>query len=230
MHLSDRLAMVASFVTPGSCISDVGCDHGYLSIWLVENDVCKRIIASDIRPGPLQKGMDNAERFGVDEKIEFRLCDGLADIEESEVDEIVICGMGGEVISTILSDSPWSLKKRLILNPASKADQLRSFLYSNGMEIVSERLVMDSGLMYNVIEARPGNVYLPSPAETYVSPALLVSGDPLLEKYLNRIEGILEDAYRGTAASSKAHDVERCEFFRQALEGVIEMKRKICHD
>lgn len=230
MHLSDRLALVASFITPGCRVADVGCDHGYLSIWLAENERCSKIIASDIRPDPLQKGKNNAVRYGVDDKIDFRLCSGLTEIDEDEIDEVIICGMGGEVISTILSDSPWSMNKRLILNPASKADQLRNFLYSRGMQIVSERLVMDAGLMYNIIEAIPGTVYTPSPAETYVSPALLASQDPLLEKYLDRMEKILDDAYRGTAASSKAHDVQRCEFFHSALMGVKEMKRGICHD
>lgn len=230
MQLSDRLSLIASLVTPGCRIADVGCDHGYLSIWLAENEVCANIIASDIRPAPLQKGKNNAEKYGVFDKIDFRLCSGLSGIDEDETDEIVICGMGGEVISSILSESPWALKKRLILNPASKADQLRSFLYGNGMDIVSERLVMDAGLMYNVIEAVSGDVYIPSPAETYVSLALLKSNDPLLERYLSRIERILEDAYRGTAASSKPHDVERCEFFRQALQGVKEMIEEFCHD
>ena len=230
MHLSDRLSLVASLVTKGCRIADVGCDHGYLSIWLAQNEICSNIIASDIRPGPLQKGRTNAVKYGVDNRIDFRLCNGLSDVEESEVDEIVICGMGGEVISSILSADAWSMKKRLVLNPASKADQLRSFLYANGMDIVSERLVMDAGLMYNILEAVPGDVHLPTPAETYVSPALLNSKDPLLGNYLARIERILDDAYRGTSASSKPHDVVRCEFFRLALEGVKEMIKEVCHD
>ncbi len=230
MRLSDRLAIVAGLVTKGCRVADVGCDHGYLSIWLAENRICSSIIASDIRPDPLQKGKTNAVKFGVDELIDFRLCNGLSEVSPDEVDEIVICGMGGEVIASILTDSPWSLEKRLILNPASKADQLRVFLYGAGMDIVSERLVMDAGLMYNIIEACPGEVYVPSPAETYVSPALLKSEDALLSKYLDRMEGILNAAYRGTAASSKPHDVERCEFFKMALDGVKEMKKEACHD
>ena len=174
--------------------------------------------------------MDNAARYSVADKIDFRLCSGLSAVAEDETDEVIICGMGGEVISAILSESPWSLKKRLILNPASKADKLRSYLYSNGMDIVSERLVMDSGLMYNIIEAVPGNTYEPSPAETYVSPALLASKDPLLSRYLDRMEKILHDACIGTAASSKPHDAERYVFFRRALDGVREMKRGACID
>ncbi len=230
MQLSQRLGTVASMVTPGCRIADVGCDHGYLSIWLAYNRVCSGIIASDIRQGPLQKGIDNAAKSNVSDRIDFRLCGGLSDVDEEEVDEIIICGMGGEVISSILEESPWSLKKRLILNPASKADILRGFLYKNGMAIATERLVIDSGLMYNIIEAVPKRVFMPTPAQLYVSPALLNSGDPLLPGYLDRMEGILQSAYEGTAVSSKPHDVARCRFFRQALEGIIEMRGMVDND
>ena len=107
MELSPRLDAIARQVPQGARLADIGTDHGYLPVWLLMRGTIERAIAADLREGPLGRARKTARQYGQSEKISFRLCDGLTDIDPDEVDVITIAGMGGETIATILEAAPW---------------------------------------------------------------------------------------------------------------------------
>ncbi len=152
--LSKRLLAVAALVGKGT-VADIGTDHASLPIWLVQNGH-SRALASDINEGPCQRARVNIYAWGLHGKIKVRCCAGLDGIEDFAPDNIVIAGMGGEMIASILaaSDYPKNSKCRLVLAPQSMQDVLRSYLSENGFEIDTETLVADGGKYYQILGAR----------------------------------------------------------------------------
>ncbi|MBE6541153.1 MAG: SAM-dependent methyltransferase [Ruminococcaceae bacterium] len=155
--LDGRLSCAASFVREGSVVADIGTDHAYIPIYLITHGISKFAIASDINKGPLQRAVKNAEEYGVGDKMCFTLADGLDGIglEEHGVGDIVICGMGGELISQIIDASEYTRRSgiRLILQPMSCAAELREYLASNGFNIIKEKLCTAAGKIYTCILA-----------------------------------------------------------------------------
>lgn len=155
MALSRRLLLIASLVPKGARVCDVGTDHGRLPIYLIEEKIAKRVIATDIRPLPLENAKKNVAASGV-KGIDLRLCDGLSAVKKSETDTVIIAGMGGEVISDIisraelLSKQPYPL---LILQPTTSPEFLRRYLCENGFEIKNETALEENGKLYSVITA-----------------------------------------------------------------------------
>ena len=151
--LSKRLAAVAELVGKGS-VADIGTDHAQLPIWLVQNGRA-RALASDINEGPCQRARINIYKWGLHGKISVRCCAGLDGIEDFAPDNIVIAGMGGELIESILkaSDYPKKSRCRLVLAPQSMQDVLRRYLLENGFLIEAENVVFDGGKYYQIISA-----------------------------------------------------------------------------
>lgn len=152
--LGKRLGVCASMVREGVSLADVGTDHGYLPIWLSLQGKISRGIASDVRPGPLCAAEKNIVRFQAN-KITTRLSDGLAEIEPWEADDIVIAGMGGELIARIIRDAPWLKNgdKHLILQPMTSFAELREFLAAEGFAILREEAVLEDRRAYSAILA-----------------------------------------------------------------------------
>ena len=150
-----RLATAAKFVKEGTVVADVGTDHGYLVCYLVESGVCKKAYATDINEKPLQAAKNLIEEMGLQSRIETRLTDGLEGLPTKEIEEITICGMGGETIIGILERSPWIKNERvhLILQPMSRADMLRRWLSKEGWRIDIEEAVEVEGHLYTVLSA-----------------------------------------------------------------------------
>ncbi len=152
--LSKRLLAVASLVGKGT-VADIGTDHASLPIWLVQNGH-SRALASDINEGPCQRARVNIYTWGLHGKIKVKCCAGLDGIEDFAPDNIVIAGMGGEMITSILaaSEYPKNSKCRLVLAPQSMQDVLRGYLFENGFAIDTETVVHDGGKYYQIIGAR----------------------------------------------------------------------------
>ena len=131
--LSKRLEVVCGFVAPGDRVADIGCDHGYLSIYLLKNNIASSVIASDINEAPLKSAMHNADKFGVRDKMAFYLCDGVKKLPR-DFDTLVCAGMGGDTIVSILDSAFWlkDEKYRLLLQCQSKTPMLRKYLRSSG--------------------------------------------------------------------------------------------------
>lgn len=154
--LDNRLKACAELVSGSGIVVDVGTDHGYLAVDLIKNQKCSRVIASDIKEGPLESARKNVEKYGVDDKVELMLTNGLEQIDLDDVSDVVIAGMGGETIVEILAanENIFSEEINLILQPMTKADQLRDWLGRYGFRICEERAVEDGERVYIVICAK----------------------------------------------------------------------------
>ena len=161
--ISKRLEMVASFVPQGAVILDVGSDHAYLPIELVERGQIETAIAGEVVEGPYQSAVKNVEAHGLKEKIQVRLANGLAAFEEEDqVSVITIAGMGGRLIATILEEGLEKLSniQRLILQPNNREDDLRIWLQDNGFQIVAESILEEAGKFYEILVVEAGQMKL----------------------------------------------------------------------
>ena len=226
LPISKRLLCCASMVQPGSRVADIGTDHGYLGIYLLQSGAARHVIACDLRKDPLENARRNAKLFGVDGEMELRLSDGLEKILPDEVDTVVMAGMGGDLIQKILSQCPWRKREGLqfILQPQSAGNVLRRWLCEDGFEIRREEPVQDGHFLYTVMDIRQGEPAPLTPGTEYASPALLASGSPLVGNYLARVENALQETVRGLTNAEKQRP-ERLSYFRQALLEIQEMRK-----
>ncbi len=161
--ISKRLELVASFVPQGAILLDVGSDHAYLPIELVERDQIEGAIAGEVVEGPYQSAVKNVEAHGLKEKIQVRLANGLAAFEEADqVSVITIAGMGGRLIARILEEGLDKLAnvERLILQPNNREDDLRIWLQGNGFQIVAESILEEAGKFYEILVVEAGQMKL----------------------------------------------------------------------
>lgn len=187
IRLSKRLAAIAKHVPEGACVIDVGTDHGHLPVWLIQSGRACRVIASDINAGPLSRAAVLVEETDTGEQIHLQVCDGLSAFTKADGDCVVIAGMGGETMVHILSAAPWTAENvRLVLQPQSKGELLRSWLLKNGYVIEKEELVEDAGRLYSVLAAHGGSaVGAYSAAELLCGRWAQIEGDPLLPAYIS---------------------------------------------
>ena len=150
-----RLSLCASFVRQGSRLADIGTDHAYLPVWLCRSGVCPSAIAADINPEPLSRGQLTVEEAGLTDRITTRLSDGLSEIAQNEADDIVIAGMGGELIAKIIKSCAFSRDsdKRWILKKKKKSEILIEWLCENGYSILRQDCCVASDKCYTVILA-----------------------------------------------------------------------------
>ena len=224
LPLSTRLLACAQYVKNGDRVADIGCDHGYLSIHLLTSGIAKTCIASDVNEGPLQSAMRNGRKYGVVNKMEFCLSDGVRDIPQ-DFDSMVCAGMGADTMMHILHDAPWlkDPKYRLILQCQSKRPELRQWLYDEGYRINRETLAKDGKFVYTIMEV----VYDPghgiTPAETYITPQLLEDNHPLLPEYYERVKHGIEMTIFGL---KRAND-DQLPIYETILSNLIAMEERI---
>ena len=146
---------VASLVRAGSALADVGCDHGFLPAYLIENGMIKSAVASDINEKPLQSCRTLVNELGFADKISCVLSDGLENINPEEVDDIAFCGMGGELIAQLMDETPWVKDARFhfIFNAMTHPEILRQWLCENGFEIGRDFIVKEGRHYYSVFDA-----------------------------------------------------------------------------
>ncbi len=222
LPISKRLLCCAELVPACGVVADVGTDHGYLAIHLLQTGKCQRAIAADLREKPLESAKANAALFGAADRMTFVQTDGLRDIEPGSFDVLVLAGMGGDLITRILADAPWldGGDYTLILQPQSAANDLRRWLGERGWSVDRERLVRDGGFLYAVMAVRPEGGRPLSPGEQYVSPALRREEDPLYPEYLSRMKRALELTVKGITQSTDQEDQIRAGYYKAALKEV----------
>ncbi|MGH4139347.1 tRNA (adenine(22)-N(1))-methyltransferase [Clostridium sp.] len=159
MELSIRLKWIASMVTECDSIIDVGTDHGYVPIYLVQNSVIKSAIASDINRGPVEKAKNNITQNNLSKQITCRLGSGLSTVAVGEVQIAIIAGMGGNLIRDILEADLDIVKqfKYMILQPVQNAEVLREYLYNTGYDILDEEICKDDGKYYEIMKVKYNN-------------------------------------------------------------------------
>lgn len=218
IHLSSRLTAVAEQVPQGAFVIDVGTDHAMVPVWLVQSGRAARVLATDIRPGPLQSAAALVEKTGTGAHIRLMRTDGLAGIGPQDGDTVILAGMGGETMLSILRAAPWTKNGTLlILEPQSKKATLRRWLVENDYRIDAERLVEDAGRVYPILRVRGGVSPGYSEAELHLGLLDQIGADPLFGRYL--------DALRAQAAKAAPFDPAA-----KALLGEYDaIKRRHCH-
>ena len=144
LHLQPRLHLLADLVPQGAKLADIGTDHGYLPVYLLQKGRIASAIAADIGRAPLEHARRTARQYGVEDDMRFLCCDGLQGIGPEDVDTVVVAGMGGETIIHILQPCDWVKQGvQLILQPMTKVPVLRQWLAENGYAILQEQVVKD---------------------------------------------------------------------------------------
>lgn len=222
LELTPRLQLLADWVPPGAWLADVGTDHAYLPVWLRLHGRVVSAIACDLREGPLARARETGRTWGAD-GIDYRLGNGLAVVSPEEVDTIVIAGMGGENIAAILARALWTARERhtLLLQPQTRAETLRAFLAENGYAIRREALVEDRGVLYPVMEAGGGEMFL-TLGQLYGGAALL--HDPLGERYIIQKIIRLQTAVAGINRSGKGR--EKADRLREIITALLSMREE----
>lgn len=191
--LSRRLQEICRFIHPNDRVADVGCDHGYLGIYLLKNQIASHVIASDIREGPLSAAIFNSEKYGVRDRMQFFLSDGVKSIPR-DFDVLVCAGMGGDTMITILEAAPWlkDNRYRLVLQCQSKRPELRRYFSENGWMIREESVVRDGRFLYTVMEVIPCPGMVLTPGGCHFPPALLKNPGPELPAFYRWVVGGLK--------------------------------------
>lgn len=155
IRLSERLSAAASLVRGGGIVADIGTDHGYLPVYLIETGKVKSAVAADIRKMPLENAAKAVKKYGLEDKIELRLSDGLQSFFPADADEFVFAGMGGTLIAEKLREIPWikNEKYHFVFQPQSRAEDLRRYLFENGFEIEKEVATHEGRRIYIAFSA-----------------------------------------------------------------------------
>ena len=202
LPISRRLLSCCDYVNQNDRVADVGCDHGYLSIYLLTQGIARSAIASDVNEQPLLSAVRNAEKFGVRDRMEFYLSDGLRNIPR-DFNCIVCAGMGADTMISILEAAPWlkSAQYRLILQCQSRRPELRRYLSKQGFAIRRETLVKEGKFLCPIMEVVYGPGSILTDAQCHISPALLASGSVLLPEFYQRVTDGLRTTVMGLSRS-----------------------------
>lgn len=190
MKLTDRLLKIASLVSKGKKIADIGTDHGYIPVYLLNKGTIPFAILADVNKGPLENARKEVKYNNLTDKTDLRLGSGIEVLKKDEVDEIIIAGMGGILISELLEankEVAHSVDK-LILQPMQAQEELRKYLLGNGYEIVNEVLVKEDFRIYEIIETKytGKNTILEDEIYFEVSKKLIENNDPLLKEFIDK--------------------------------------------
>lgn len=221
--LSKRLEQVAAYVPKGARLADVGSDHAYLPLFLVENRHISYAVAGEVVQGPYQSAVTNVAQAGQQETVKVRLANGLAAIEkEDKIDTITIAGMGGRLIADILQAGSEQLSgvQRLILQPNNREDELRLWLSQNGFHIVAESILTENQKFYEIMVAERGGATL-SASELRFGPYLSIEKSGVFQEKWQREQLKLESAL---AQIPSTHASER-----QLLEEKIKAIKEVCY-
>lgn len=167
VKLTKRLNAVASLVSLGSSVADVGCDHGYVPVYLVKNNIAVSCVAMDINEKPLASCERLVKEEMLEEKIKTRISNGLEKLEKGECDTVIIAGMGGELIVDIISRCSFSNELHFILQPMTHPEYVRKYLYDNGYEIYNDIIVNEGKHLYSVFDTKYTGKITPKTQKDY---------------------------------------------------------------
>lgn len=190
--LSERLAALKKLAGSGNTAADIGCDHGYLSMALVESGAYCRVIACDLREGPLSAAREHIAAAGLNGQIECRQADGLNALAPGEADTIILAGMGGALMIRILRAGEKAARRadRLVLQPQSEVGEFRRWLRENGYGILEEEMIAEDGKYYPMMAVRPGaetdteEAKIPEELADAYGAKLLNGKHPVLKRFL----------------------------------------------
>lgn len=183
-----RLQAVADLLTENECVADVGTDHGYIPIYLIESGKCSRAFAMDINEGPLLRAKEHIEEHGLSEKIELRLSDGVNALKAGECDCVVAAGMGGALVVKILQEGNRIFKglREFVLQPQSELWKVRRYLCENGYCVTAEDMVLEDGKFYPMMRVINGETSEYNQLELKYGRLLLQQKHPVLKLFLEK--------------------------------------------
>lgn len=232
MKLKPRLAEVANCILPESKVVDIGTDHAYLPVYLIEQGICRKVIGVEKNPRNLQKAQKNVNLFNLGSKVELRLGDGFNALYPDDYAEVaVIAGLGGRTISKVMQEGSSKLEQfdYFILQPMSDIYLLRRWLIAHNFRISSERLAEEKDRFYEIILVEPGKQSISDPVILEIGPGLLERRDPLLIPYLKqkiatcrRIISALNQARETDSFKKKDYYIHKEARLREVLSLVAE--------
>lgn len=227
--LSERMLRTAAMVSHGNRTADVGCDHAYTSIYLVEQGIAPHVIAMDVNAGPLARAKENVRKFGMEDNISLRLSDGLSALLPGEADTVLIGGMGGPLMERILSAFPEVLcsVKELVLQPQSEIASFRRYLHQTGFRITTEDMLEEDGKYYVILRAEPGEEPEWTEEEYLYGKHLTASAYPVLLRFLLAEEEKAETVLAGLEAAGTTKAEIRKDEMLQKLRRIKAVKEKL---
>ena len=215
MQLDNRLRAVADFVAPGSRVADIGTDHAYLPVYLVEAGKADFVVAGDKNMGPCEAASRTVREHGMGDRISVRQGDGLAILKEGEVDTVCIAGMGGTLMCEILGAYPEQLKEMgmLVLQPMNDVP-----------DIEDESLALSDGRIYEIIMAKRGRRKMPSPLMLSIGPVLWEKKTDLLRHH---IEALLFQTRRIAAGMEKSDRAKKSKKYRETIENIKALEERL---
>lgn len=207
--LDARLAVIAGMVREGVRCADIGTDHGHLIAWLAASGRISAGYASDINQKPLDKAAFALSAYGVEKLVKLELCDGLSGLADWKADDIIIAGMGGELIWELISAQGWTRNSslRFLLQPMTRAEQLRTALYLNGFVILQEQAVVSGDFPYTVMQATyTGESVEIEPAFAYGG-LVLDREDPASRRYLAKAARLVRERAQGKALAAGRQEI-----------------------
>ena len=217
MDVSKRIEFIIENLEKVDTLADIGTDHGYVPLIALERELCEKAIACDINKDPLDKARLNAILEGVGDEIEFRLGGGFEPLNVSEANEVVIAGMGGNLIRDIILEDIEKVKLYdfLILQPAQNPEVLREFLYNNNFEILNEDLILDDGKFYELFKVKYNEnakkINIKDEISYEISSILLESNNSLVNDYIKskikKYENIITYIKDDTSLAKKKKDI-----------------------
>lgn len=217
MILEGRLKLIADLVPTCDTLADVGTDHGYIPVYCVQQGKCRRAIAMDVNPQPLERADINIRKYNLADNISTRLSDGVQKLAPGEADVIVIAGMGGQLIMNILEAGENIITEDtyLILQPMLAAKEVREYLFEHGYDICGEYVSREENKFYNIITARRGNAKATS-IDIYIGRELAKNSHEVYRDYIEYKIRVDEKILSGLKQSS-ADETERISIVEREL-------------
>ncbi len=226
MRLSRRLGRVAENVESGGIVADIGCDHGFTSIYLVQRGQVRGAIALDVNAGPLARATEHVGQYGLEDRIQVRLSDGMEALSPGEVDTILISGLGGALMERILEQGKDVVREaeELVLSPQSEIFLVRRKVHELGFAIVHEEMVEDQRKYYVIIRAVPGRECYGEEEYLY-GRRLIQEGDQVFREYLRRelarLEGLELHMSGSSLSFSGREKLERCRLEKERIQALL---------
>ncbi len=227
IKLSPRLEVIAGCVAGVKSMADIGTDHGYLPVYLVENELVSRAIASDTNQQPLKKAEKIIKEQQLEKQIETRLGSGLSVLKPGEVDAVVMAGMGGLLIRDLLEAQPDVARqqKKLVLQPMNNQVVLRKYLAASGYRIIAEELAREGDRVYEIMVAEAGAMTFTNPLEYEVGFEFYTYKHPLLIALIDRKIFLEQQIIRSTQGKTTAVATKQFQESSLFIEKLNEVKK-----
>ena len=222
MELSKRLQAVADLVSEGLVVADVGTDHGYIPIYLIETKKSPKAFAMDVNKGPLLRAKEHIAEHGLETRIETRLSDGVRALQKGECDCVVVAGMGGALTIKIMEEGKDIFRnlKEFVLQPQSELQKVRAYLCENAYFIAEENMVLEDGKFYPMFRVINGQSQEYQAIELCYGKLLLEQKNAVLKNFLEKEKAVKELILSNLEQSFGEHIETRRKEIQEELEGI----------